>query len=98
MSGFYLDPVCLFAWLASKWARMVQAQPDHTAGWRFISLQVINRPWATTAVSRRDTRRSRRRAEAAAGRGRWRGPQHPHLSGLVLAQAGLTLEEFEKLL
>ena len=27
--------MCPFAWLTSKWARMVQAQSDHTAGWRF---------------------------------------------------------------
>jgi hypothetical protein len=124
MSGFDVDPVCPFAWLASKWARMVQAQRDHTAGWRFISLQMINRPWTTTAVSRQDTRRSRRRAEAAARRRpdqyrarprrgrpavgghrrppvrhrqrfrpcRWRIPRHPHLSGPVLAQAGLPAE------
>jgi mycothiol-dependent nitroreductase-like protein len=42
MSGFYVDPACPFAWLASKWARMVQAQRDYTAGWRFISLWMIN--------------------------------------------------------
>jgi hypothetical protein len=34
--------VCPFAWLTSKWARMVQAQRDYTAGWRFISLPMIN--------------------------------------------------------
>ncbi len=38
----YVDPVCPFAWLTSKWARMVQARRDYTAGWRFISLPMIN--------------------------------------------------------
>ena len=39
---FYLDPVCPFAWMTSKWVRMVQAQRDYTVDWRFISLRLIN--------------------------------------------------------
>ena len=39
---FYFDPVCPFAWLTSKWVRMVQAQRDYTVDWRFISLRMIN--------------------------------------------------------
>jgi hypothetical protein len=36
---FYFDPVCPFAWLTSKWVRMVAAQRDYTVDWRFISLR-----------------------------------------------------------
>jgi 2-hydroxychromene-2-carboxylate isomerase len=39
---FYFDPVCPFAWMTSKWVRMVQAQRDYTVDWRFISLRMIN--------------------------------------------------------
>jgi hypothetical protein len=39
---FYLDPVCPFAWLTSKWVRMVQAQRAYAVDWRFISLRMIN--------------------------------------------------------
>lgn len=39
---FYLDPVCPFAWLTSKWLRLVQAQRDYAVDWRFISLRQVN--------------------------------------------------------
>ncbi len=39
---FYFDPVCPFAWMTSKWVRMVTAQRDYTVDWRFISLRLIN--------------------------------------------------------
>jgi hypothetical protein len=39
---FYFDPVCPFAWMTSKWVRMVQAQRGYTVDWRFISLRMIN--------------------------------------------------------
>jgi hypothetical protein len=39
---FYFDPVCPFAWMTSKWVRMVAAQRDYTVDWRFISLRLIN--------------------------------------------------------
>ncbi len=39
---FYFDPVCPFAWMTSKWVRMVAAQRDYSIDWRFISLRMIN--------------------------------------------------------
>lgn len=39
---FYFDPVCPFAWMTSKWVRMVQAQRDYHVEWRFISLRQLN--------------------------------------------------------
>ncbi|MEO6955561.1 MAG: hypothetical protein ABI137_02370 [Antricoccus sp.] len=39
---FYLDPVCPFAWMTSKWVRMVAEQRNYTVDWRFISLRLIN--------------------------------------------------------
>jgi 2-hydroxychromene-2-carboxylate isomerase len=40
--NFYFDPVCPFAWMTSKWVRMVAAQRDYRVDWRFISLRIIN--------------------------------------------------------
>ena len=39
---FYFDPVCPFAWMTSKWVRMVAARRDYTVDWQFISLRMIN--------------------------------------------------------
>jgi hypothetical protein len=39
---FYFDPVCPFAWMTSKWVRIVQGQRDYTVDWRFISLRLVN--------------------------------------------------------
>jgi len=39
---FYFDPVCPFAWLTSKWVRMVAAQRDYRIEWRFIALRMLN--------------------------------------------------------
>jgi hypothetical protein len=39
---FYFDPVCPFAWMTSKWVRMVAAQRDYQVDWRFISLRILN--------------------------------------------------------
>ncbi|GAA2568880.1 DsbA family protein [Winogradskya consettensis] len=40
--NFYFDPICPFAWMTSKWIRIVQAHRDYTVDWRFISLRLIN--------------------------------------------------------
>ena len=40
--NFYFDPVCPFAWMTSKWIRIVQGRRDYTVDWRFISLRLIN--------------------------------------------------------
>ncbi|MEW1952865.1 hypothetical protein [Terrabacter sp. NPDC080008] len=39
---FYFDPVCPFAWMTSKWVRLVAAQREYTVDWRFISLRQVN--------------------------------------------------------
>ena len=39
---FYFDPVCPFAWMTSKWVRLVQAQREYKVDWRFISLRLLN--------------------------------------------------------
>lgn len=39
---FYFDPVCPFAWMTSKWVRIVQARRDYLVDWRFISLRLLN--------------------------------------------------------
>ena len=39
---FYFDPVCPFAWMTSKWVRIVAAQRDYSVDWRFISLRILN--------------------------------------------------------
>ena len=40
--NFYFDPVCPFAWMTSKWIRMVANQRAFSVDWRFISLRMIN--------------------------------------------------------
>jgi hypothetical protein len=40
--NFYFDPVCPFAWMTSKWVRMVAEQRAYRVDWRFISLRMIN--------------------------------------------------------
>jgi hypothetical protein len=39
---FYLDPVCPFCWMTSKWIRLVQQQRGLSVRWRFISLRLLN--------------------------------------------------------
>src|ERR1700730_8018502 len=39
---FYFDPVCPFAWMTSKWVRIVAAQRAYSVDWRFISLRIVN--------------------------------------------------------
>jgi 2-hydroxychromene-2-carboxylate isomerase len=39
---FYFDPVCPFAWMTSKWVRLVQDRRDYRVDWRFISLRLLN--------------------------------------------------------
>jgi 2-hydroxychromene-2-carboxylate isomerase len=39
---FYFDPVCPFAWMTSKWVRMVAARREYDVEWRFISLRQVN--------------------------------------------------------
>ena len=39
---FWFDPVCPFAWMTSRWVRMVAEQRDYTVDWRFISLRLLN--------------------------------------------------------
>ena len=39
---FFLDPVCPWCWLTSRWVTHVQAEKSYAVGWRFISLYVLN--------------------------------------------------------
>ena len=39
---FFLDPVCPWCWLTSRWVTNVQAETEYTVDWRFISLYVLN--------------------------------------------------------
>ena len=39
---FYFDPVCPFAWMTSKWVRLVMGQRDYTTSWCLISLRLLN--------------------------------------------------------
>jgi mycothiol-dependent nitroreductase-like protein len=40
--NFYFDPVCPFAWMTSRWVRLVMEQREYTVDWRFISLRLVN--------------------------------------------------------
>ena len=53
---FYFDPVCPFAWMTSKWVRMVAAQRDYRVDWRFISLRLLNVNIDYARTFRRSTR------------------------------------------
>ena len=39
---FWFDPVCPFAWMTSKWVRMVAEQRAYDVEWRPISLRLLN--------------------------------------------------------
>ena len=39
---FWFDPVCPFAWMTSRWVRLVQEQRSYDVQWRFISLRLLN--------------------------------------------------------
>ncbi len=39
---FYFDPVCPFAWMTSKWVRIVAGRRHYDVDWRFISLRLVN--------------------------------------------------------
>jgi 2-hydroxychromene-2-carboxylate isomerase len=39
---FWFDPVCPFAWMTSKWVRMVAAQREYAVEWQPISLRLLN--------------------------------------------------------
>jgi 2-hydroxychromene-2-carboxylate isomerase len=39
---FFLDPVCPWCWLTSRWVTNVQAVRPYTVDWRFISLEILN--------------------------------------------------------
>ncbi len=40
---FFLDPVCPWCWITSRWVTHVQAEKDYSVGWRFISLELLNK-------------------------------------------------------
>lgn len=40
---FFLDPVCPWCWITSRWVTHVQAEQDYRVGWRFISLELLNK-------------------------------------------------------
>ena len=40
---FWFDPVCPFAWMTSRWVRLVAAQRSYDVEWRPISLRLLNR-------------------------------------------------------
>ncbi len=39
---FWFDPVCPFAWLSSRWVRLVAEQREYAVEWRLISLRLLN--------------------------------------------------------
>jgi 2-hydroxychromene-2-carboxylate isomerase len=40
---FWFDPVCPFAWMTSKWVRLVAEQRSYDVEWRLISLRLLNK-------------------------------------------------------
>lgn len=39
---FFLDPVCPWAWITSRWVCEVSQLRDYDVAWRFISLKMVN--------------------------------------------------------
>jgi hypothetical protein len=39
---FFLDPVCPWCWLTSRWVTNVQSERSYHVAWRFISLEILN--------------------------------------------------------
>lgn len=39
---FFIDPVCPWCWITSRWVLEVQHKRDYEVTWRFISLKIIN--------------------------------------------------------
>jgi hypothetical protein len=39
---FFLDPICPWAWITSRWVVEVQQLRHYSVGWRFISLAIVN--------------------------------------------------------
>ncbi len=39
---FFLDPVCPWCWITSRWVTHVQHEKRYVVGWRFISLEIVN--------------------------------------------------------
>ena len=39
---YWFDPVCPFAWMTSKWVRLVAEQREYAVEWRPISLRLLN--------------------------------------------------------
>ena len=73
---FYFDPVCPFAWMTSKWVRMVAAQRDYQVDWRFISLRILNAHIDYAPTSRPSTKPDTRRGCGCCGSRRRCAPQH----------------------
>jgi hypothetical protein len=89
--NFYFDPVCPFAWMTSKWLRMVTAQRKDTVERKSISLRLINAEidYDTPHPARLRRWAHRRAAPAARGgphpsrtRSRRRRPAIPSARGL----------------
>ena len=49
---FFLDPVCPWCWLTSRWVTHVQEEKRYTVGWRFISLEILNEAKDALEVAR----------------------------------------------
>ena len=53
---FFLDPVCPWAWITSRWVTEVQSQRAYDVRWRFISLKILNKDtsddWYTAEYKR----------------------------------------------
>ncbi|MEI8239696.1 MAG: hypothetical protein WCI22_09765 [Actinomycetota bacterium] len=48
---FFLDPVCPWAWITSRWVTEVQQLRSYEVVWRFISLREINAPRSDEAYT-----------------------------------------------